>query len=65
MLRNKRRERDRDLKGTLRRVAGFIASYFCDDLLGRLNDPPSLQGRSNEELLAVTQSRDPWIGLWL
>jgi hypothetical protein len=41
-----RRKNKEDLRRRIRRTAGFLAGYFCDDLLSKLEDPRSAQGRT-------------------
>jgi hypothetical protein len=56
MLRNRFRKKPCDLKRLIRRTAGFLASYFCDDLLGRVTDPRSAQGRSWKSCLPLLKA---------
>ncbi len=56
MLRKTNAEKVRELKRKLRTTAGFLTTNFNDDLLGRLTDPRSRQGRSWKSQIPLVKS---------
>ena len=47
---------DKELKRTLRRIAGFLTSRLCDDLLAQADDPRSRQGRGYKSCVPLLKA---------
>lgn len=56
MRRKSKAENIQELKRKLRTTAGFLTTSFCDDLLGRVADPRSRQGRGWKSCLPLLKA---------
>ena len=56
LRRNQARKKDSELKRRIRRTAGLVSGYFCEDLLGRIDDPRSSRGRSWKSCLPLIKA---------